>query len=81
MTKSEIREMRMQLGKSLHEFFLKYGEKEYEKYINNLAKETSCYGDIFSDANLRIMEAEYLTLSAELGVKNKPKDQKTSNNK
>ena len=68
--------MRMKIGKYLHNYFMVFGEKEYDKKLNDLAKEMKIYGDSFSKSNLRIMEAEYLTFSSNVGANYKSKSKK-----
>ncbi len=78
MTNNEIKNLRMKIGKYLHNYYLINGEKEYEKKISSLAKEMKIYGDSFSKANLRIMEAEYLTFSCNVGANYKSKSKTTA---
>lgn len=79
MTRDEIKKIRNEVGKYLHEYYLKYGEKEYDKLIKNISPELiSEYGEPFNASNLRIMEAEYLTFNTYLRGKNKSKSKKTS---
>ena len=79
MSIEEIRIMRMNLGKFLHNYYIKFGEEKYNVFIekmgNNMAKE---YGESFSSDNLRIMEAEYVTLNARINEKTKSKDKKVT---
>lgn len=79
MKKKQVRELRTELGKTLHEFYINNGEEEYEKFLdeigNKIAKE---YGEPFSSDNLRIMEAEYVTFNATFNEKDKSSNTKTS---
>ena len=77
--KRQIKKMRMDLGKFLHNYYIKFGEKNYEEFLNNFgSKMVTEYGEPFSVENLRIMEAEYVTFNAKINEKNKYKDKKTS---
>lgn len=72
MKKKDVKDMRMDLGKYLHSYYVKFGEERYDKFVeklgNSMKKE---YGEPFSTDNLRIMEAEYVTLNTKLNGKNK----------
>lgn len=76
MTNNEIKIMRMKIGKYLHNYFMVFGEKEYDRKLSDIAKEMKIYGDSFSKSNLRIMEAEYLTFSSNVGANYKSKSKK-----
>lgn len=72
MKKNEIKEMRMDLGKYLHTYYVKFGEERYNLFLEKLGRSMKkSYGEPFSVDNLRIMEAEYVTLSSKLDGKNK----------
>ena len=79
MKKKQIKEMRMNLGKFLHTYYIKFGEEKYEKFVDMVGdamlKE---YGEPFSSENLRIMEAEYVTFNARIDEKNKSETKKTA---
>ena len=67
MNKDDIRKMRMDIGKFLHNYFIKYGEKKYDDLVNRMGEEMRVlYGELFSQDSLRIMEAEYVTLAYKL---------------
>ena len=79
MKKEDIKKLRMQLGKFLHDYYTKFGEEAYENFLKKLEpamlKE---YGEPFSIENLRIMEAEFVTFNARLNEKSKLKAKETS---
>lgn len=59
--------MRMNLGKYLHSYYMKFGEKKYDTFIEKLGLSMEKeYGEPFSSENLRIMEAEYVTFNTKL---------------
>ncbi len=65
MKKNEIKKMRMNLGKFLHEYYIRFGEEKYEEFMEQLGPALEQeYGEPFSGENMRIMEAEFVTLSA-----------------
>lgn len=73
----DIRLMRMSIGKFLHDYYVKFGEEKYETFIDKLGTNMSLeYGDPFTSDNLRIMEAEYVTLTARIDEKAKLKTKK-----
>ncbi len=73
----DIRDMRMNLGKFLHEYYKKFGEENYEKFLEKLGPSlVDQYGEAFSSENMRIMEAEFVTFSSVL--KDKKKDESAS---
>lgn len=76
MRSNEIRKMRNSLGKFLHAYYIKFGEEKYEEFLESLGdvleKE---YGEPFSKDNMRIMEAEFVTLSKRI------RDSRSSENK
>lgn len=79
MTRNEIKKIRNEIGKYLHEYYLNNGEEAYEKLIKKISPELiSEYGEPFNDQNLRIMEAEYLTFNKVIRGKNKSKNKETS---
>ncbi len=60
----EIKNMRMSLGKYLHSYYVKFGEKKYDEFIEKIGPSMEReYGEPFSKENLRIMEAEYVTFN------------------
>lgn len=70
MEKQEIEKIRMNIGKFLHNYYLKFGEKKYEKFIEKVGEAISkSYGESFTSDNLRIMEAEYVTLNLKIDEK------------
>lgn len=72
MNNADIREMRMTMGKFLHDYYIKFGEEKYEKFVSRMGENmASEYGESFTSDNLRIMEAEYVTLSARIDEKGK----------
>lgn len=77
MTNEEIKKLRMNVGKFLHEYFIKYGEEKYEFLIEKIGKRMCIeYGEPFNQENLRIMEAEYVTLSSRINEKIKSTNKK-----
>lgn len=77
MKEKEIKKLRLKLGKILHEYYLKNGETKYEKFLKNISpKILKDYGEPFSEENLRIMEAEYVTFNTKIGDNNRTKNQK-----
>ena len=70
MEKQEIEKIRMNIGKFLHNYYLKFGENKYEKFIEKVGEAISkSYGESFTSDNLRIMEAEYVTLNLKIDEK------------
>lgn len=74
MRNKEIKRLRMNLGKFLHDYYIQFGEEKYEQFVdklgNSMVKE---YGEPFSGENLRIMEAEFVTFNSTLNEKKKIK--------
>jgi len=65
MSNRDIRNFRMSLGKFLHNYYVKFGEEKYDKFIELMGENMSLlYGEPFNSENLRIMEAEYVTLNS-----------------
>ena len=65
LRKNEIKQLRMNLGKFLLDYYVKFGEEKYEKFLEKLGSTLEAeYGEPFSSENMRIMEAEFVTLSA-----------------
>lgn len=64
-SKNEVKELRMEIGKFLHDYYVKFGNDKYEVFLDHLgpAMEKQ-YGEPFSSDNLRIMEAEFVTFSS-----------------
>lgn len=78
MNDEDIKNMRMGLGKFLHNYYVKFGEEKYNRFVEKMGFKMMCeYGDAFTSDNLRIMEAEYVTLSAKIDEKPKYKGKKT----
>ena len=63
MKKDDIKKIRCEIGKYLHSYYIRYGEKRYYEFLKQLSPVLEEYGDSFSENNLRIMEAEYLTFN------------------
>ncbi len=79
MTRKEIKQIRNEVGKYLHEYYIKNGEDSYNKLIKNLSSElTSEYGEVFDDKSLRIMEAEYITFNTIIRGNNKSTSKETT---
>ena len=77
MKLQEIRNLRLNLGKFLHDYYVKFGEDKYDSLVDKMGNSMAVkYGDAFTSENLRIMEAEYVTLNAR--INGKPKEQKMS---
>lgn len=79
MRVNEIKKFRMNLGKFLHEYYIKFGEEKYEKFLKQLGPALeSEFGEPFSGDNMRIMEAEFVTFSQKIKerseVEEAPKD-------
>lgn len=71
----EIKNMRMNLGKFLHNYYTKFGEEKYEEFLEKLSsKMESEYGEPFSRDNLRIMEAEFITFNSFINDKKQVRD-------
>lgn len=76
MRSKDIKKMRMDVGRFLHEYYIKFGEQKYENFINKLGESMiTQYGEPFSSDNLRIMEAEYVTFNRQIDEK---KNRKTA---
>lgn len=73
MKKDDIKKMRCEIGRYLHNYYIKYGEKKYYELLKKISPVLEEYGDSFSENNLRIMEAEYVYLNTKIGVKDKSK--------
>lgn len=77
MKNKQIQNMRMDLGKFLHNYYVQFGEMKYEKFVekigNSMERE---FGEPFSSENLRIMEAEYVTFNTRIDEKSKFKGTK-----
>lgn len=70
MKAKDIKEMRLNLGKFLHDYYLKFGEEKYDEFLKKLEPTLVAeYGEPFSSENMRIMEAEFVTLTAFLKEK------------
>lgn len=68
----EIKKMRMNMGRFLHNYYMKFGEEKYEAFLKRLGPSLEReYGEPFSSDNLRIMEAEFVTFNTVLNDKNK----------
>ena len=71
MRSKDIKKFRMDVGKFLHDYYIKFGEEKYEQFLEKLSPSmTSEYGEIFSKDNLRIMEAEFVTFNLRINEKN-----------
>ncbi len=69
--KNAIKETRMEIGKFLHTYYVKFGDEKYETFVENLGESMEReYGEPFSSDNLRIMEAEFVTFNSRLKKKN-----------
>jgi predicted translin family RNA/ssDNA-binding protein len=74
MENEQIRNLRMNLGKFLHDYYIKFGEDKYENFVERMGISMSnTYGEPFSSDNLRIMEAEYVTFNTKLKEEDKSK--------
>lgn len=63
----DIKKLRMELGRFLHDYYVKFGEEKYDKFLTKLSPSMiKEYGEPFSGENLRIMEAEYVTFNKKL---------------
>ena len=63
----DIKKMRMDLGRFLHSYYVQFGDEKYEKFLKKISPNmVKSYGEAFSLNNLRIMEAEYVTLSKKI---------------
>lgn len=77
MRTKEIKDMRMDLGKYLHTYYVKFGEDKYDEFLEKLGLVMSRdYGEPFSSENLRIMEAEYVTFNSKINEKKVKKNSK-----
>ena len=81
MKKDDIKKIRCEIGKYLHSYYIRYGEKRYYEFLKQLSPALEEYGDSFSENNLRIMEAEYVYLNSKIGVNNKSKTEKAITSK
>lgn len=71
----DIRKLRMDMGRFLHSYYVKFGEEKYQDFLKKIAPSfVEEYGEPFSESNLRIMEAEYVTFNSKIGEKNKPQN-------
>lgn len=73
-TKNEVKELRMEIGKFLHDYYVRFGDDKYEVFLEHLgpAMERQ-YGEPFSCDNLRIMEAEFVTFNSKIKEKHASK--------
>ena len=79
MNRDDIKKMRMDIGKFLHEYYIKFGEKKYEELVEKMGESMQLnFGESFDQDNLRIMEAEYVTFAHKIRHENKSKDTKTT---
>lgn len=77
MNRNDIKKMRMDIGKFLHNYYIKFGEKKYDEFIEKMSdKMMNTYGEVFSQDNLRIMEAEYVTFAHKIKNENKSDNSK-----
>ena len=77
MNRNDIKKMRMDIGKFLHNYYIKFGEKKYDEFIEKMSdKMMNTYGEVFSQDNLRIMEAEYVTFAHKIKNENKSNNSK-----
>ena len=82
MTRNEIKKIRSEVGKYLHDYYINNGEEKYEKLVKSLSNELKDeYGNLFDDKSLRIMEAEYITFNRVLRGKHKSQDTKNTSSK
>ena len=82
MRTKEIKKLRMNLGKFLHEYYVKFGEEKYEKFLEKLGPALeSEYGESFSDENMRIMEAEFVTFNQKIKEKPEVEEESTEDTK
>lgn len=73
--KKEIKNMRMQIGKFLHNYYVTFGEEKYDEFIKKLGPSMEQeYGEPFNGDNLRIMEAEFVTFNSSLNDKKKARE-------
>lgn len=74
MLSKDIKRMRMDVGKFLYDYFIRFGEEKYETFVDKLGNVMEKeYGEPFSGENLRIMEAEFVTFSSSINEKKKTK--------
>lgn len=79
MNKEDIKKMRMDIGKYLHNYYVKYGEEKYNELVEKIGEKMKVsYGEPFNQDNLRIMEAEYVTLAYKLYNETKSNNTKTT---
>ena len=63
----EIKKLRNDIGKFLHSYYVSFGEEKYEEFLKKISPSmVKNYGKAFSLNNLRIMEAEYVTLGKKI---------------
>lgn len=75
----EIKYVRNRIGEFLHNYYLKFGSKKYDKLVRQMGEKMKAeYGEAFNCDNLRIMEAEYVLLSDKHDAKTKFKNKKTT---
>lgn len=74
MKDKQIKDFRMKIGQFLHSYYVHFGEQDYEQFIKKLAPAIKKeYGSSFSEDNLRIMEAEYVTFNKKINKNNNEK--------
>ncbi len=79
MNKEDIKKMRMDIGKYLHNYYVKYGEEKYNELVDKIGEKMKVsYGEPFNQDNLRIMEAEYVTFAYKLYNETKSDNKETS---
>ena len=75
INREDIKALRMNLGRFLHDYYVKFGDKKYNRFVERMGdKMSNSYGDAFTSENLRIMEAEYVMLNAKIDENFKHKD-------
>ncbi len=75
----DIKKFRMELGRFLHDYYMKFGEEKYEQFLTKLSPSMiKEYGEPFSSENLRIMEAEYVTFNKRLQTDKELDEEKDS---
>lgn len=79
MNKEDIKKMRMDIGKYLHNYYVKYGEEKYNELVEKIGEKMKVsYGEPFNQDNLRIMEAEYVTFAYKLYNETKSNNTETT---
>lgn len=79
MNKEDIKKMRMDIGKYLHNYYVKYGEEKYNELVEKIGEKMKVsYGEPFNQDSLRIMEAEYVTFAYKLYNETKSNNTKTT---